>query len=56
MSLMQNVMAQESGGGKFCQGCGHALTAAPSAQKFCSDCGTALTGARFYGECGTPAG
>ena len=47
---------QESGGGKFCQGCGHALAAAPSAQKFCSNCGTALTGARFCGECGTPAG
>jgi hypothetical protein len=47
---------QESGGGKFCQGCGHALAAAPSAQKFCSNCGTALAGARFCGECGTPAG
>ena len=47
---------QESGGGKFCSGCGHALAAAPAAQKFCGNCGTPLTGARFCGECGTPAG
>jgi hypothetical protein len=46
---------QESGGGKFCQGCGHALAAAPAAQKFCGNCGTPLTGARFCSECGTPA-
>jgi Double zinc ribbon len=46
---------QESGGGKFCQGCGHGLAAAPAAQKFCGNCGTPLTGARFCGECGTPA-
>ena len=43
-------------GGKFCQGCGHGLAAAPAAQKFCGNCGTPLTGARFCGECGTPAG
>ena len=47
---------QESGGGKFCQGCGHALAAAQAAQKFCGNCGTPLSGARFCGECGTPAG
>jgi hypothetical protein len=47
---------QESGGGKFCQGCGHGLAAAPAAQKFCGNCGSALTGARFCSECGTPAG
>jgi membrane protease subunit (stomatin/prohibitin family) len=46
---------QESGGGKFCQGCGHALAAAQAAQKFCGNCGTPLSGARFCGECGTPA-
>ena len=46
---------QESGGGKFCQGCGHALAAAQAAQKFCGSCGTPLSGARFCGECGTPA-
>ena len=47
---------QETGGGKFCQGCGHGLAAAPAAQKFCGNCGTPLTGSRFCGECGTPAG
>jgi len=47
---------QESGGGKFCQGCGHPLAAAESARKFCGNCGTALTGAKFCVECGTPAG
>jgi hypothetical protein len=50
---------QESGGGKFCQACGHPLAAAPAeavAQKFCGNCGTALNGAKFCGECGTPAG
>jgi predicted amidophosphoribosyltransferase len=46
---------QETGGGKFCQGCGHALAAAPAAQKFCGNCGAALSGSRFCGECGTPA-
>ena len=47
---------QESGGGKFCQSCGHPLAAAESARKFCGNCGTALTGAKFCVECGTPAG
>jgi hypothetical protein len=47
---------QESGGGKFCQGCGHTLAAAETTKKFCVNCGTALTGAKFCGECGTPAG
>ena len=47
---------QESGGGKFCQGCGHPLAAAQTAKKFCVNCGTPLTGAKFCGECGTPAG
>jgi hypothetical protein len=47
----------ETGGGKFCQGCGTALAAAPpAAEKFCTNCGTALGHARFCGECGTPAG
>ena len=47
---------QESGGGKFCQNCGGQLAAAGAAKKFCVNCGTALTGAKFCGECGTPAG
>jgi hypothetical protein len=46
---------QESGGGKFCQGCGHPLAAAQAAKKFCGNCGSALDGAKFCGECGTPA-
>jgi hypothetical protein len=46
---------QTSGGGKFCQSCGHALAAAEPAKKFCANCGTALNGAKFCGECGTPA-
>jgi hypothetical protein len=46
---------QESGGGKFCQSCGHPLAAAEEQQKFCGNCGAALTGAKFCGECGTPA-
>ena len=46
---------QETGGGKFCQGCGHALAAAQTARKFCGNCGSQLTGARFCSECGTPA-
>jgi hypothetical protein len=41
---------QDSGGGKFCQGCGHPMAAAQAAQKFCGHCGTPLTGARFCGE------
>jgi hypothetical protein len=47
---------QESGGGKFCQRCGHALAAAQVPRKFCGNCGTPMTGARFCAECGTPAG
>jgi len=47
---------QESGGGKFCQGCGHPLAAAQAVKKFCGNCGSALDGAKFCGECGTPAG
>jgi hypothetical protein len=47
---------QTSGGGKFCQNCGHTLAAAETAKKFCANCGTALSGAKFCGECGTPAG
>ena len=47
---------QESGGGKFCQSCGHPLAAAGAAKQFCASCGTALNGAKFCGECGTPAG
>jgi hypothetical protein len=47
---------QESGGGKFCQGCGHGLAAAEGARKFCGNCGSPSTGARFCAECGTPAG
>lgn len=47
----------ETGGGKFCQGCGTALAAAaPAAEKFCTNCGSALGHAKFCGECGTPAG
>jgi hypothetical protein len=47
---------QESGGGKFCKGCGTALAAAPAATKhFCGNCGSELGGAKFCGECGTPA-
>jgi DNA-directed RNA polymerase subunit M/transcription elongation factor TFIIS len=48
---------QDSGGGKFCQHCGAALSAAPAATKrFCSNCGTELTGGiKFCGECGTAA-
>jgi hypothetical protein len=47
----------ETGGGKFCQGCGHALAAAPAAtKKFCGNCGTQLGGGAFCAECGTPAG
>jgi hypothetical protein len=47
---------QESGGGKFCKGCGSALNAAPaSAKHFCGNCGADLAGAKFCGECGTPA-
>jgi len=47
--------SQSSGGGKFCQNCGHTLAAAEPAKKFCVNCGTALSGAKFCGECGTPA-
>jgi hypothetical protein len=47
---------QDSGGGKFCQGCGTALAAAQSAKKFCANCGTPLNGSKFCGECGTAAG
>ena len=48
---------QETGGGKFCAGCGFALAAAPAAtKKFCANCGTQLSGAKFCAECGTPAG
>ncbi|HUN31490.1 MAG TPA: zinc ribbon domain-containing protein [Trebonia sp.] len=47
---------QTSGGGKFCQTCGHALAAAEPAKKFCANCGTALNGSKFCGECGTAAG
>jgi hypothetical protein len=45
-----------TGGGKFCQTCGHGLAAAPAAKKFCANCGTTLNGSKFCGECGTPAG
>jgi hypothetical protein len=47
----------ETGGGKFCQHCGTALTAAPgAARKFCGNCGTALgPAALFCAECGTAA-
>ncbi len=45
-----------TGGGKFCQNCGHTLASAEAAKKFCANCGTALNGAKFCGECGTPAG
>jgi hypothetical protein len=46
----------ETGGGKFCQTCGHALAAAPKqTKKFCSNCGTQLGGGKFCAECGTPA-
>jgi hypothetical protein len=44
----------ESGGGKFCQACGATLAAA-GAGKQCAKCGSALDGAKFCGECGTPA-
>src|SRR5580658_3435705 len=40
---------QESGGGKFCQGCGHPLAAAETAKKFCGNCGAQLSGAKFCG-------
>jgi len=41
--------------GKFCQHCGTALAAAPTATKrFCSNCGTQVSqGAVFCAECGT---
>jgi hypothetical protein len=45
----------ESGGGKFCQHCGHGLAAAPDTERSCARCGTALGPARFCGECGAPA-
>ena len=48
--------SQSSGGGKFCQNCGHTLAAAEPAKKFCVNRGTVLSGAKFCGECGTPAG
>lgn len=45
----------ETGGGKFCQNCGHALQAAPAqTKKFCGNCGTQLSGGAFCAECGTP--
>jgi len=50
---------QETGGGKFCRGCGSALAAAPAAagRAFCGNCGTKLApGAMFCTECGTSAG
>ena len=47
---------QETGGGKFCRGCGHPQAAAETAKQFCGNCGSQLTGAKFCGECGTPAG
>jgi hypothetical protein len=47
----------ETGGGKFCQSCGHALAAAPAqTKKFCTNCGTQLGSGAFCAECGTPAG
>jgi hypothetical protein len=50
--------SQDTGGGKFCQGCGTALAAAPTAaRKFCGNCGTSLAGGQmFCTECGTSAG
>lgn len=46
------VCAQESGGGKFCQNCGAAVTA----QKQCSKCKAPLSiSSKFCGECGTKA-
>jgi hypothetical protein len=46
---------QETGGGKFCQHCGTALAAAPTAtRKFCGNCGTPTNpGSVFCSECGT---
>ena len=48
---------QETGGGKFCQNCGTAQAAAPTAvKKFCTNCGTTLGDGKFCAECGWPAG
>jgi hypothetical protein len=47
----------ETGGGKFCQHCGTALSAAPApTKKFCGNCGTQLGAGAFCAECGTPVG
>jgi hypothetical protein len=47
----------ETGGGKFCQGCGTALQSAPAqTKKFCGNCGTQLGAGAFCAECGTPVG
>ncbi|MHB1536317.1 MAG: double zinc ribbon domain-containing protein [Acidimicrobiales bacterium] len=49
---------KETGGGKFCQACGHPLAAAPGDLKqFCSNCGTELSSkSNFCPECGLGAG